>query len=151
MSEAERQLLPLVVMLLTGAAVWLVVQWIRTAASKPEPWDAHWEKTLEEGDAPPVCEHCSAPYAETDWFCPGCGASVGAYNNYSPYLYLFSLGEGLRRGTSGAVPVNWLSVGGYMLLSLAFFFILAPIYWVMLWLNLSQHGRQASPGPAASS
>ena len=159
MSEAERQLLPLVIMLLTGAMVWLVVQWIRNAAPRPEPWDARWKKTLEEEDPPPVCEHCSAPYSQTDWFCPGCGASVGAYNNYSPYLVLFCLGEGLRRGTSGAVPVNWLSVGGYMLLSIALFFslppvfriVLVPVYWLMLCVNLAQHARQASPGSAASS
>jgi hypothetical protein len=145
MSEVERQLTPLIVTLATGVLIWLVIQWIRNAACRPEPWGAKWEKTIEEGEAPPVCAHCSAPYAETDWFCPTCGCSVGDYNNCNPYLYLFSLGEGLRRGTSEAIPVNWLTVGGYLLLPLALFSVLAPFYWVMLFLNL---GRQSHPAPA---
>jgi hypothetical protein len=60
----------------------------------------------------------------------------------NPYLYLFSLGEVLREGTSGRVRKSWLTVAGYVILSLAEYVIFAPIYWFFLFRNLSRKEEQ---------
>jgi hypothetical protein len=146
MTEVERQLLPLVVIIALGVVVWLFTEWIHRATLTPEPWGSELDQAIENEEVPPVCPHCSATYSEADYFCPACGESVGCYNNYSPYLYIFSMGDVLRRGTSEKIQVNAFTVTGYLVLSLCQYFWLAPIYWVMFFINLA---RQGKPPPLA--
>ena len=97
-------------------------------------------------DATPVCPHCQCPHETTQWFCPEGGRAVGDYNNLSPYLYIFSLGEVLREGTSGHFRKSWFTIAGFLLVSFAEYFVLAPIYWFFLFRNVV---RPASSPPVA--
>lgn len=120
----------------------LLKAWFAKPAT-PDPWGPEIAAALEQPDATPVCPHCQCPHEATRWFCAECGRSVGDYNNLNPYLYLFALGEVLREGTSGRVRKSWLTVTGYLVLSLIEYAVLAPIYWFFLFRNLS---RQSGPG-----
>jgi hypothetical protein len=148
MSELERQLVPVVVILITCAGVWLFLQWLWSGSARPDPWGAELDEALQAEELPPTCFHCSATYSPLDRFCPACGSSVGAYNNYSPYLYIFSLGEALREGSFGKLRPDWVSVAGYFLLSLSMS-LLAPLYWVQLFKNLARQRQAPAKPPAA--
>jgi hypothetical protein len=128
---------------LAGPLLW---RWFRTWLRRPvtpDPWGAEVAEAMEQPGATPVCPHCQCPHDANRWFCPECGHSVGEYNNLSPYLYLFSLGEILREGTNGRIRRSWLTVAGLLVLSLAEYLVLAPCYWFFFFRNLS---RQADAG-----
>ena len=112
----------------------------------PDPWGPEVTAAMDEPNATAVCPHCQCPHEVTSWFCSECGRSVGDYNNLNPYLYLFSLGEVLREGTSGRLRKSWLTVAGFIFLSLIEYVVFAPIYWFFLFRNLS---RQNPDGPAS--
>lgn len=117
--------------------------WVRLPVT-PDPWGQEIAQALESPQASPVCPHCQCPHEPNRWFCPECGRAVGEYNNLNPYLYLFSLGEVLREGTSGRVRRSWLTVTGYILLSLVEYAVFAPVYWFFLFRNLA---RKNNPLP----
>jgi len=91
----------------------------------------------------PLCLRCLTPYEPAAYFCPHCNAAVGPYNNWMPYLHIYSEGQWLR--SAGAPPPRnpWLIRIGYALLTLAVLGPLAPILWVC-WPLMSR------PSPAAS-
>jgi hypothetical protein len=126
------------------AVVWRFVVWIQEAIPAPDPWGAEVDRQLQEDDLPPTCPHCSATYSEGDYFCPACGEAVGSYNNFNPYLYVFSLGQWLRTGTGGKINRSWLTITGYLLLStveyisLVLTIPLLPVYWFLFFKNLSE-------------
>lgn len=137
MNLKEMELIVIVATVLIG---WLVVRSFRAWLAKPvspDPWGPEVAEALEQPDATPLCPRCQCPHELNHWFCPECGHSVGDYNNFSPYLYLFSLGEVLRDGTSGRFRKSWLTVTGYLMLSLIEYVVFAPIYWFFLFRNLS--------------
>jgi hypothetical protein len=123
--------------IVAGYFLWRVWRrWVRLPAT-PDPWGQEIAEALESPDATPVCPHCQCPEMANRWFCPECGHAVGDYNNVSPYLYLFSLGEVLRAGTSGRFRKSWLTVTGFIILSLTEYVVFAPIYWFFLFRNLA--------------
>ncbi len=65
-----------------------------------------------------------------------CGAAVGSYNNWMPYVYVFSQGEILRNGVTDKLRVGPFIIMGYLLYSLLTYFIFAPIYWFFFFKNL---------------
>jgi hypothetical protein len=142
MGVPETQLLSLLFILGAMVGTWAVVYWIQGVSVTPDPWGPELDLAIQNDELPPSCVHCSATYSETDHFCPGCGAAVGDYNNCNPYLYVFSLGEVLRLGTSGRFRVNWLTVGGFLLLSTEYA-CFAPVYCIFFFLNLG--GSPAKP------
>ena len=111
--------------------------WFWNVTPKPDPWGPEIDLQLEDPQTLPVCHHCLAPHAHTNWFCPECGAAVGDYNNWNPYLYIFSLGEVLRAGTFGKTQRTWLTVLGYLILSVGEYVIFAPAYWILFFMNLA--------------
>ena len=113
----------------------------------PDPWGAEVAEALDSPDATPICPHCQTPHGLDRWFCSECGRAVGDYNNVNPYLYLFSLGEVLREGTSGRVRKTWLTVAGYLTLSLAEYAVFAPVYWFFLFRNLMRQDPPAAAKP----
>src|SRR2546430_3117645 len=125
----------LLAVLIISLRVWI---WLREGTPKPDPWDTDIARAIEEDTAEPLCYHCLAPQKEIRWFCPECGAAVGPYNNYDPYLRVFSQGQLLRTGVLDHIPRRPLIIIGYIILPLAFFAIFAPIYWYFLFRNLSQ-------------
>lgn len=128
-----------VVILLAGARVFL--EWLRRPATVSDPWDGllpvDWEN-----DAQPVCHHCFQPAPETAWFCPHCGAAEGALNNWMVYVHVFSIGEVLRTGTTGAFRLTRLNILAFVLFSLLQYSVFAPIYWIQLARNVLRLRRE---------
>jgi hypothetical protein len=146
---------------LTG--LWRFIVWVREAPVRPDPWDAETEQKLSEPEAQEVCHHCLAPQPSNAWFCEHCGSAVGPYNNWMPYIHIFSIGEVLRNGVMDKLRPNVLTISGYLLLSVNFFFfiIIRPhiaslgfvllifaallLYWFLLFKNLKRL-REEKPG-----
>jgi len=146
LSQPEWNVAVIGLVMIAGYFFWKVLAaWFRKPV-RPDPWGPEVAEALESPEATPICPHCQAPHALNRWFCPECGRAVGDYNNVSPYLYLFSMGELLRDGTGGEIRKSWLTVAGYLILSLAEYVVFAPIYWFFLFRNLSRIGRQAHSG-----
>jgi hypothetical protein len=138
----------------TGLVAWLVVRWFITLIRKPatpDPWGPEVAAALEDPNTTPLCPHCQCPHDNATWFCPECGRSVGEFNNITPYLYLFSLGETLREGTSGRIRKDWVTVVGFVLLSLIEYAIFAPVYWFFLFRNLSRQAQRPPGGNDSAS
>jgi hypothetical protein len=118
------------------------IRWMFDGPVSPDPWDDTVGAAVRDGDAQPVCHRCFAGHAETVCFCSQCGAAVGEYNNYLPFEYLFSEGEVLRNGTALKLQRSFLVIGGYLLLSIVGYGVLAPlaillpVYWFFLFRNL---------------
>ncbi|MSU57662.1 MAG: hypothetical protein EXS35_05690 [Pedosphaera sp.] len=125
----------LTVMTVAAFALWRILDWIKRSPTHPDPWDSETGQAVQEDDAVPVCHRCLTPVPPGHWFCETCGCAVGPYNNYMPYLQIFSEGEVLRNGTQAKLRFNALIVAGYVLCSLNFL-ILAPVYWFFLFRNL---------------
>jgi len=132
----EQTLWCLVLLGVLAVVLYLFIRWVMDAPRTPDPWDSDTEKQIEADDAVPICRHCLAPQNHSGWFCPECGATVGPYCNYMPYLYIFSQGEVLRAGTTEHLRRSALIVAGYLLMSLGSFAVVAPIYWFFLFRNL---------------
>ena len=139
----EQALVALVILVMCGMAVYRLVQWIMEAPLTADPWDEETEKALNKDDAVAVCHHCLTPQNHSGWFCPECGATVGPYCNYMPYVYLFSEGEVLRAGVTERIRRNPLVTVGFVLFSLGMFSIAAPVYWFFLFKNLQRNHQAA--------
>lgn len=123
--------------------VWRLLVWVRSAPVKPDPWDEATEAAVQQEDAVPVCHHCLTPAPAGQWFCERCGNAVGPYNNWMPYIHVFSEGEVFRNGVLDKMRRSPLTIVGYFLASLANYFIFAPIYWFFLF----RHWRGAARPP----
>src|ERR1051325_1356244 len=135
--EQKVGLLAIIGVALVGC--WRVIKWFGDATPTPNPWDQETEERIQQTDAVPVCTRCLEPYQSTERFCPHCGLPVDALAPFSPYLYVFVLGDALVTGTSRKFAVNWLTVTGFLLLLAAQYSIFAPVYWYCLFRNV---GRQ---------
>ena len=135
------------------AGLWWLINWVREAPIKPDPWDAEVEQKLSEPEAVEVCPHCLTPQPPTAWFCKRCGKAVGPYNNLMPFLNVFSEGEVLRNGISDRFRNRPFIAAGYLLISLSFILALvvdypligvgilsfvALFYWVSVLRNLKR-------------
>ena len=69
------------------------------------------------------------------WFCPVCGAAVGQYNNMLPYVYIFSLGEGLRTGVGPEAHFARFRTVSYIAVGLTEYGVFAPLYFFRLYRN----------------
>jgi hypothetical protein len=120
------------------AGLWRLMVWVRTTPVKPDPWSAEIEASLHQADATPICHRCLSPYADDVWFCETCGAAVGPYNNYMPFVDIFSEGEVFRNGVNDRLKANPLIIGGYLLASLISYNIFAPVYWYFFFKHLAR-------------
>ncbi len=116
-----------------------------------DPWGKETEEAIGREDAVPLCHHCLTPQVHSGWFCPECGATVGPYCNYMPYIYVFSQGEVLRAGTTERIRRSKLITIGFVLFSLDMFIIAAPIYWFFLFRNLRRSDAEPLAAPPLSS
>jgi hypothetical protein len=121
-----------------AVGVWLIRYSWASAQPSPDPWDDDVAKSLLDPKLPELCHRCLTPHGAASWFCPTCGGSVGTYNNYMPYLYIFSQGEVLRSGVNDRIRRSPLIIGGYLIYSLANYAVFAPIYWYFLFHNLKR-------------
>jgi hypothetical protein len=145
----ERELAALVFLGILGVVIYRVILWLREATPTADPWGEEINQALKQDDALPLCPHCLTPQQHNGWFCPECGATVGQYCNYLPYVYLFSEGEVLRAGVTERIRRTPLIVIGYVLLPLSIFVIAAPVYWYFLFKNLQRRDdAEAEASPA---
>jgi len=124
------------------AGLWRFVIWIREAPPKPDPWDAEFERKLEEPEAVEVCHHCLTRQPANAWFCEHCGSAVGPYNNLMPYLNVFSEGEVLRNSTTDRLRNRPFILIGNSLIILGINPFFAPIYWFCLLFNLNRPANE---------
>jgi hypothetical protein len=110
--------------------LWRLFVWAVQLPTSPDPWGKEIEKALHEPEAVEVCHRCFNPVTPFSWFCKHCGCAVGPYNNWMPYLNVFSEGEILRNGVNDKLGLNALIVVGYLLVSLNLYFVFAPIYLI---------------------
>jgi len=116
--------------------LWRLIIWIRDAPSTPDPWSGEIEESLQLTNATPICHRCLTPHKTDARFCENCGSAVGTYNNWMPYVYIFSQGEVLRNGVTDRLRASPLTIIGYLIYSLGNYFIFAPIYWYFFFNNL---------------
>jgi hypothetical protein len=140
---------------LGACGIWLFIRWLKDGPVTPDPWDHDVTEALQEEEASPLCHRCLLPHNDRANFCATCGAPVGAYTNWLPYPYLFSIGHTMRIGTSGEFRRSPLTITGFFLLGLAEYAIFAPVYWFVFIRRLCRPlppGMQdAESAPAASS
>src|SRR5262249_19353280 len=117
----EHTLTALIVLGICALAVYLFVRWVMKAPRTANPWDQETEDGLNDEKALPLCHHCLTPQEHSGWFCPECGATVGPYCNYMPYIYVFSEGEVLRAGVTERLRHSPLITIGFILFSLGMF------------------------------
>ena len=86
-----------------------------------------------------LCLDCLAPQEGHLWFCPQCGAPSGEYVNTMPYLYLFSMGEGFRRGVTGPPEKRPAINAGLLLAATTQYAVFAPLYW--FWMYRKAQGK----------
>lgn len=140
--QSEAVIGVLAIVVLAIVAIWRIIAWIKNSPVRPDPWESDTEQAVHLPGAVPICHHCLTPVSQSQWFCETCGAAVGPYNNYMPYVYVFSQGEVLRNGVTDRIRVNAMTVGGYFLMALSNYVIFAPIYWYFLFQNLRRIRRQ---------
>jgi hypothetical protein len=103
-------------------AAYQFYRWLVTGPRTPDPWGQEVQNATESPDAVPLCTRCLAPQQHTGWFCPNCGAVVAEGGNCLPFVYLFSIGEGMREAANRR---GLLTTTGAMLIGLV---TLSPIY-----------------------
>ncbi len=143
---AEHELMALVVLGIVVVALYRVVLWLMEAERTADPWGEEIDKALEQDDAVPVCHHCLTPQRHNGWFCPECGATVGPYCNYLPFVYLFSQGEVVRAGVTERFRRSPLIVVGLVLFPLAmslsaFSGFIGLVLTLAYWFVLMEHMR----------
>lgn len=127
----------LVIIGIVAAVIYGVIRWVREAKDlSPDPWGAEVEKVIQDPQTRPLCHHCLLPQEKEGWFCPECGAATGQYNNYMPWVMVFSQGEVFRAGVNEKFRRSPLIACGYVLCSLACYAVFAPVYWYFLFKNL---------------
>jgi len=82
------------------------------------------------------------------FYCPDCGAPVGAYTLWLPFERIRAYGEFLVRAAKASLKGNGLSWGSRILGALLVL-IEAPIVWVMLPLGCVGKGGAGSGDPAS--
>lgn len=125
-------------------------RWLSRPPLLPDPWDDQVSADLAAGKGAPICHRCLVPHDPLINFCSACGAPVGQYTNWMPYPYLFTVGHTLRIGTSGTFRRSPLTIGGFILLAFAEYAMFAPIYWLRMFLNISNEHLSSPPETANS-
>lgn len=131
-------------MAIIGVAAVFIYRLLTAPRTKPRtanPWGEDIEEALHREDAVPLCCRCLAPQQHTGWFCAECGATVGPYANWMPYIYVFAQGELLRTGTTERIRRRPLVIFGFILFSMYMFSVFAPVYWYCLVRNLERQNR----------
>jgi hypothetical protein len=159
MARSNEQIIAVLVILgFCGVAIYRLVLWIMHAPRTVDPWGPETEEAVNQEEAVPLCHHCFTPQEHNGWFCPECGATVGPYCNYLPYIYVFSQGEVLRAGVTERIRRGKLMTIGLILFSLGMCLfslgmcaIAAPIYWFFLFKNLRRNSDQVPEVPPLAS
>ena len=152
LSQSEATVALIGIMILICAAIWLLVRWIATSPTSPNPWDEQVAAELAHDDSSQICHRCLTPHDSSIHFCSHCGAMVGAYTSLIPPLYLYSIGEVFRAGTEGTYRRSLFLIIGYFFAAFTYiFWVPPPISLLILWMRpkRSHHGfRKGDSSPA---
>ena len=118
--------------------------WWRKITVGPDPWDTETTEQLKDPASLPVCHHCFTPQEHDRWFCPQCGGAVGPYNNWLPFISVFSEGEVARNAVYNHVRPTPLTIVGYLFFGAYEYFVFAPVFWFFFLRNL---GYWSAPRP----
>jgi len=141
MSEVTLQNLILLAAVV-AIVLWRLLRWLRAQPPQPNPWDEDTEARLHEPDAVLLCPRCLEPEREGVQFCHDCGFPVGPYVAWSPYLYIFALGDLLRTGVDRPFRVKGTTVCFLLALSFLEYLVFAPVYWFLLLRNIRRQPRE---------
>lgn len=119
-----------------------VVLWFCGKPARPNPWDDDAEAKLHEPDAVSLCPRCLEPEREGVQFCRDCGCAVGPYVMWSPYLYIFALGDLLRTGVDRPLRASIPVLVFLLVISAGEYLVFAPIYWFFLVRNIRRQARE---------
>jgi hypothetical protein len=125
---------------------WRLFRWFVGGKPGPNPWDEKTEESLHQPDAMPLCRRCLEPHESYARYCSNCGLPVDSMVPLSPFHQIFAIGDILLTGTQRKFPVNWLTITGYVLLSMAQYLFFAPFYWFFLLRNVHRLRADASAG-----
>jgi hypothetical protein len=151
MARSNEQIIAVLVILgFCGVAFYRFVVWVTQPSRTVDPWGKETQDAVNQAGAVPLCHHCLTPQEHNGWFCPECGATVGPYCNYMPYLYVFSQGEVLRAGVTERFRRSRFITIGFVLFSLSMCAIAAPIYWFFLFRNLRRSDGRRPESPVLS-
>jgi hypothetical protein len=128
----------LILMGIIAAVIYWIVRWVRQSPGPqtPNPWPEEVESAVQDPDAVPICHRCFTPQDHDGWFCPKCGTATGPYNNWMPYLNIFSEGEVLRAGILDHLRPGFLVRLGYVFFSVVVFLTTFPLFILALPWNL---------------
>jgi hypothetical protein len=114
--------------------------WIRRRSEPaPDPWPLDIDLAVRDPSAISLCVNCMYPQEERRWFCPYCGFPVGECVASMPYLYIFVLGESLRRGVTGPPERNALQTAFLAVFAAGQYAVFAPLYWY--WMVCKAEGK----------
>src|ERR1043166_1296711 len=137
--DSEKTVALLGILVICSGVIYRFVVWIMEAPQTIDPWDKEMDEAVNDQAAIPLCHHCLTPQEHNGWFCPECGATVGPYSNYLPYVNVFSQGEVLRTGVTEGIRRNWLITVGYVLVSLGMFVFFGALFGFFLFRNLRRN------------
>ena len=129
---------------IVGLVIYGIVRWFMSADRTPDPWGTEIERAIEDLSTPELCHRCLTPQQGSGRFCAECGAAVGPYNNYMPFVRVFSEGEVLRAGISDHMRSSALIICGYVFLSFAVYAIFAPVYLYFFFRHLKGQVENSS-------
>ena len=126
---------------LLAALTLLLIYKIREIAGQtsPDPRPQEIDRAVKASDAVPLCMECLYPQDERRWFCPYCGFPAGEYVTTMHYLYIFAIGEVLRRGVIGPPERSLGRKMFFVLCSVWQYSLFAPIYW--FWMARKAYGK----------
>ncbi|HXC99370.1 MAG TPA: hypothetical protein VN048_08515 [Verrucomicrobiae bacterium] len=124
--------------ILAGAGYGLT-RWIKSGENTPDPWGPEIDQRIRDLQTPALCHRCLIPQEHDAWFCPECGSAVGPYNNYMPFVVVFSQGEVLRAGVNDRFRPSFLIVCGFVVYALTQYAVFAPIYWYFMYQNFRRN------------
>ena len=84
-----------------------------------------------------MCHHCFTRARREAGSAKTADALSAPYNNWMPFIYIFSEGEIFRNGVADKMRVGPLTIGGYLLCSLSDYLVFAPVYLYFLFRNLT--------------
>ena len=126
---------------IAALALGRIVRWVMEGKLTPDPWGPEIEEKIQDPRTAPVCHRCFALQEHDGWFCPECGTAVGPYNNYLPFINIFSEGEVMRAGVMDHVRQSPMVVVGFVILSMSAYLVFAPLYWYFLFKNFRRNAR----------
>jgi hypothetical protein len=129
------------VLFIASVLVWRLIQWFGGPPTRPNPWDDATEASLHDPEALPLCPRCLEPDRDGVQFCRDCGFPVGPYVMWSPYLYLYAIGDLLRTGVDRPFRASAPILIFLLLFSASEYVVFAPVYWFFLFRNIDRHAR----------